>query len=344
MKRRSFKLPCPNRLRHFSARDSGYALLMVLAMMVIMIASSTAVVMALRTSGRRQREEEMVWRGNQYVRAIRLYYHKTGHYPQRVDDLIKGVPGVHFIRQFYKEPMNKGDGSWRFIYVNAAGQIIGSVRYASLQQMVLLDQMDLNGGKLPESVPGLPGVPVSSMGSSGSSMQSGSNSAFGTGSSPTPSPFGQNPDSNQFGQSPQGPSQVGQNSTQGQSGGSDQSGAFGASGTNPLLLQKPTGPVDGPVLGAFITGVGGSADDGEMTSLKIYRHGKKYKDWEFIWNPIADQALAAQQQAGAMGGQQPGQIGTPIGATGLGSATPGGPGGASPTQPGLPQQNQQPQQ
>jgi len=36
--------------------------------------------------------------------------------------------------------MNKTDGTWRFIYVNAAGQIIGSIRYATLQQMVLIDQ------------------------------------------------------------------------------------------------------------------------------------------------------------------------------------------------------------
>jgi hypothetical protein len=341
MKREALEFPFPSRKQQPSSKDSGYALLAVLGMMLIMIASSTAVVMAMRTNARRQREEEMIWRGNQYARAIRLYYHKTGRYPQRVDDLVKGVPGVHFLRQFYKEPMNKSDGSWRFIYINAAGQIIGSVRYASLQQMWLLDQMDLNGGQLPALPAGFPGVPASSLGGSGINSQPGSNSAPGTGSSPS-SVFGQNSPPDQTGQSPQAPSQPGQPGMQGQSGGSDQNGAFGAAGTNPLLLQKPTGPVDGPVLGGFITGVGGN-DDGDMASLRVYRHGKKYKEWEFIWNPIADQALALQQQAGAMGGQQPGQIGTPIGAGGLGG-TPGGLGGTSPMQPGPPQQNQNPLQ
>ena len=42
--------------------------------------------------------------------------------------------------------MKKDDGAWRFIYVNAAGQIIGSVKYATLQQMAI---MDMNGGKIP---------------------------------------------------------------------------------------------------------------------------------------------------------------------------------------------------
>ena len=56
------------------------------------------------------------------------------------------APDLHFLRQAYKNPTNPGDGSWRFIYVNAAGQIIGSTKYANLQQMAL---MDANGGQLP---------------------------------------------------------------------------------------------------------------------------------------------------------------------------------------------------
>ena len=117
------------------------------------------------TTGRRQREEEMIWRGQQYVRAIRLYYRKTGHYPSTLDDLKKGMPELHFLRYAaYKDPMKTDDErAWRFIYVNAAGQIIGSVRYATLQQMAILD---MNGGKIPGVKQGdqsdQPGIPVSS--------------------------------------------------------------------------------------------------------------------------------------------------------------------------------------
>jgi hypothetical protein len=352
MKLRAFKFQFPNPMRHPSATDSGYALLMVLGLMLVMIASSTAVVVAMRTNGRREHEQEMIWRGKQYARAVRLYYHKTGHYPQQLDDLMKGVPSVHFLRQFYKEPMNKGDGTWRLIYINAAGQIIGSVRYASLQQMALMDLIDENGGKLPGVTPGLPGVPASSLGGNGANPQPGLNSTPGSGTSPSspdssqsPSPdqFGQSPPPGQSGQNPQSPLQFGQSGTLGQSGGLGQGGTSDIT-TNPLLLQKPTGPVDGPVLGGFITGVGGNTD-GDMASIKVYKHGKKYKEWEFIWNPIEEQAVAAQQQAGAIGGQLPGQIGTSIGPGGLGGGTIGGPGGMNPAQPGSPQQNQnQPQQ
>jgi hypothetical protein len=77
---------------------------------------------------------------------------------------------------------------------------------------------------------------------------------------------------------------------------------------------KPTGPVDGPVLGAFLTGVASKQD---APSLKVYHGGKKYINWEFIWNPLEDQAAAMQQQAGNAG------------STGIGQNVPSAFGGAS---------------
>ncbi len=118
--------------------------------MLIVLALSLVVLQNFVTEGKRTQEEETIWRGEQYQRAIRLYYHKMGRYPQTMDDLQKGGLQLHFLRQAYKNPMNKTDGTWRFIYVNAAGQITGSVRYATLQQMVLIDQY---AGLIPGGVP-----------------------------------------------------------------------------------------------------------------------------------------------------------------------------------------------
>ncbi len=59
-----------------------------------------------------------------------------------------------------------------------------------------------------------------------------------------------------------------------------------------LAALKPTGPVDGPQLGAFLTGVASSVD---KPSIRFYNGGKKYNQWEFIWNPVEDQANAVQQ-------------------------------------------------
>jgi hypothetical protein len=301
--------------RALRSRESGYAYLLALFMVIALIISSQVLMENLATQGRRTREQETIWRGRQCERAIRLYYHKTGHYPQTFDDLQSGLPELHFLRaEAEKDPMNKTDGAWRFIYVNAAGQIIGSVKYATLQQMAI---MDLNHGKIPPVTSGA--IPASSLASGG--RQSAQNS--------------------------------------------QQSGSFGGPGemVNPLAALKPTGPVDGPVPGAFLTGVAGKTD---AESLIVYKGGKKYLDWEFIWNPIEDQARAMQQQAGGTSnGLLPGLTnlpGLPSGLIGPGTsstgnsgssatpptatpsptptppASPSSPGGAPPS-PDAPQQN-----
>jgi len=353
--------PCKNAHR---SDERGYAMLMALSLTMMVLIASTAMIANLRIEGKRQREDEAIWRGNQYARAIRLYFHKTGHYPQTLEDLKKGMPQLHFLRQSYKDPLNTADGSWRFIYVNAAGQIIGSTKYTSLQQMALYDSGGLQNG-LPGQIPGLVGTPVSSLTNSsgfgdvnGTASSSSSNSAQNPSLAPTdpnappqppsqspgqsPDQSGQNPPGSQSPTAPPGqPSPLGQPGASGQPGtapGQSPFGSLNGQPGNPADLQKPTGPVDGPVLGAFLTGVASKVD---APSQKVYHHGKKYIQWEFVWNPL-EEAAANMQQSLNPQGQQPG-IGQPIGPGGIGSPTSNPFGQPSTPQP-QPQQPQQPQQ
>jgi hypothetical protein len=428
-------------------RQSGYAFLMALFMLLIFSAATVTILTNLATEGRRIREQETIWRGEQYMRAIRLYYHKTGHYPQTIDDLTKGVPGVHFLRQAYKDPMNKKDGTWRFIYVNGSGQITGSVRYATLQQMVLLDQYAglVPGGAPMGQTPGI-GVSAASLSSMGgaSGLQPSQNplstlipggassGALGTqnpqsgavnlqnlpmdpavlaqllqqnGQNIDPSQIaqflqqnGQNIDPSQVAQFLQqngqniDPSQISQylqNLQNGQNGqnppdtqnppdaqnllnsqnpqihqyqppdpnapvlnptptdnnqdalfpntSASSSQGFGTPGVqiNPLLLMKPTGPVDGPVVGGFLTGVASTVD---AKSVKVYRGGKKYSRWEFIWNPLED---AISTGSGAQAGGVPGQPGA---GGNIPGSSPNSFGGNNPNNPNPMQPQPQPQQ
>src|SRR6266852_4181215 len=109
--------------------QSGYALLMVVFMAALMIITAAAIQINFLTQGRREKEDELIWRGQQYARGVRLFYRKHGRFPTSLDDLIKpGIGGVRYMRKAYKEPMNTVDGSWRLLYVGPAGQIIGSVK------------------------------------------------------------------------------------------------------------------------------------------------------------------------------------------------------------------------
>jgi type II secretory pathway pseudopilin PulG len=116
-------------------KQAGFTLLMVMFTVATMLILAAAATQSILTQGRREKEEETIWRGKQYARAIGLYSRKFGKYPTKVEDLTTQTNGVRFLRQAYKDPMNKDDGSWRFIYVNpATGQLIGSLRQTSLLQ------------------------------------------------------------------------------------------------------------------------------------------------------------------------------------------------------------------
>jgi len=342
----------------FRSADSGYAFIMALFLVLMVIIASSEAALRLSTEGRRAREDEAIWRGQQFERAIRLFYRKTGHFPQNIEDLEKGQPELHFLRvEAYKDPLNSADGAWRFIYVNGSGAIVGSTRYASLQQMAI---MDMNGGKIP-------GAPGQSGDSSSSDSTSASNSSSASAGASSPGADSQNPNGpgaasnaspSESGSPPNGANSSGPNSSTPNSPPSSSSPDAGQSSSpnnpfnpgatppanpsaNPLAAalsvgvvntaalaaMKPTGPVTGPVIGGFLIGVGSTVD---RRSQKVYNTAKKYSDWEFIWNPVEDQARAAQN--GGQGG--PGVLGQP-------ASTPLS--GSSPLPSALQQQQQQSQ-
>ena len=141
--------------------EAGYALLMAIFLVATMILIVSAAAPSILTQGRREKEAEMVWRGEQYERAIGMYYRKFGKYPNKIEDLTNQTNGVRFLRQAYADPMNKEDGSWRFIYVTVpGGQLIGSLKQTSLLQNSLGISNVLGGanpfgaGLQPLSAPG----------------------------------------------------------------------------------------------------------------------------------------------------------------------------------------------
>jgi len=108
--------------------ESGYAIVIVmffLALLVIMAAKAAPTVLS---EIQREKEADMVWKGQQYTRGVSLYYRKIKKFPNSIEDLTTNKTGIRFMRQAYKDPMNKADGSWRLIYVGPNGQLIGSLK------------------------------------------------------------------------------------------------------------------------------------------------------------------------------------------------------------------------
>src|SRR5882762_343842 len=177
--------------------QEGYALTLVIFMLALIVIASVAAAPDVLTNGRREKEEEMIWRGNQYVRGIRLYvrYYQmhggTTRFPTSMEDLTKNKVGIRFMRQAYKDPVNPVDGSWRMIYVGPNGQLIGSLKSRPLGADGQSSSSSGSGGGF-----------GSLFGSGQSQSQSGSNSSFGSSS------FG----SSSFGNSSSGTSSFGSSS------------------------------------------------------------------------------------------------------------------------------------
>ncbi len=292
---------------------------MVMFMAAAMIIAAVTINLTWLTQGKRQKEAEMIWRGDQYKRGVRLYYHKLGKFPQTMDDLTKGNGSIHFMRKAYKDPTTP-DGAWRMIYVTPAGQLVNSVRYTSLQQMAATEQMA--GAGPPQDPSRQPGTPAESA--------FGQSPTNGPGASPMGGrivPGGQQPvadpdETANPGQQPSGPGgQQGRPFTTAPLGG----GTF----NQPQFSLSGGSSGGGQVFGGSIIGVGGSLD---KKSIMVYKGGKTYHRWEFIWNPLSD--VIAQANQGAQGPQ--GAQGLP-GSQGLQSPQSPFGGGIVPLPTGTPQ-------
>src|SRR6266851_830094 len=99
--------------------EQGFLLLgLVVAIFLILLVLGVAAPKVARDL-RREREVEAVHRGNQYVRAIRVFYLKNGnHYPGSMEQLEK-TNNVRYLRQRYVDPMT-GKADWRLIKVGTA--------------------------------------------------------------------------------------------------------------------------------------------------------------------------------------------------------------------------------
>jgi type II secretory pathway pseudopilin PulG len=301
-----------------SKPESGYALLFVLFIVATLILFAASATPSIITQGRREREQEALWRGNQYDRAIRLYYRKNGRYPQTLEDLSKADQvGNHYLRKAYRDPLNTADGAWRVIYVTPAGQLVGSIRYHSLQEMAA------------SLMPGF--QPPTPAGAAGAGQQS----AFQPSQAPGAQP-GQNPAAT----AAQGANQANPTANQpnlapNQANQAPNQSGFSAS--QPTAL-APLEAVDGPVMGAFAIGV---ASKVKQPSLIVYQGGKTYFDWEFIYNPLMNAAGAAQlptPNAGAAGAAGAGAAPGAASPNGTAQPAPGATGG-TPAFPPRPVQN-----
>jgi type II secretory pathway pseudopilin PulG len=96
----------------------------MLAATVVLVAL-TAALPSIYQEGQREREEELIFRGIQYARAIAGFHQKFQRYPTSIEELTKQTNGWRFLRKEFADPMTP-NGKWRFIHVNGQGVLLDS--------------------------------------------------------------------------------------------------------------------------------------------------------------------------------------------------------------------------
>ena len=95
-------------------KDSGYMLLFLMIAVAVLTIMMLGVARNYRRGIIRDREVEMMHRGDQYSRAIKRYYKKNGTYPISIEQLEK-ANNIRYLRKRYKDPMSP-DGAWKLVH------------------------------------------------------------------------------------------------------------------------------------------------------------------------------------------------------------------------------------
>jgi len=134
-------------------RESGFAILLVFAM-----AATVALMLYLELprvafEAQREREQTLIERGEQYKRAIQLYFRKLKTYPPSIDAL-ENTNNVRFLRRRYVDPLT-GKDDWRLIHIGPGG-----VFTDSLTNKQKGDKKEENHNNFITEAPGLGSAPT----------------------------------------------------------------------------------------------------------------------------------------------------------------------------------------
>jgi type II secretory pathway pseudopilin PulG len=263
--------------------EQGFTLLgLIVAIFLILLVLGVAAPRVAHEL-RREREVETIHRGNEYVRAIQIYYRKVGHYPGSIEELEK-TNNVRYLRQRYVDPMT-GKADWRLIHVGEAKTTVKGFFGQPLAGIASSGLGSAAGMASPGGM-GTPfGSPSSGTGSAFGSPSSGSGSAFGTPSNG-----------------------AGSGSTLGSPSAGSSTGVGAATTDSTGIASQSATDFKGS--GGPFVGVGLAKDGNSITTLN---EQTTYATWEFIYDPRIEQLKA---KASLFGGGPASASGT-----GLGSAS-----------------------
>jgi type II secretory pathway pseudopilin PulG len=121
------RLPVRRRRASLRADERGYLMVALLVAMSIMAIFMGAALPAWRTLAQREKEAELIFRGEQYARAIGLFQRRYANAtPPNLDVLVN----ERFLRKKYKDPITNGD----FQLISPGAALPGAPQQPGTQQ------------------------------------------------------------------------------------------------------------------------------------------------------------------------------------------------------------------
>lgn len=103
------------------AHHRGFTLAGLIVVLAVMAIALTVAIQSVTFQKRRENEEELIFRGQQFVEAIRLFRARNGRFPLSLDELYTAKPRV--IRKQWRDPMT-GKADWRPLLFGQDGQTV----------------------------------------------------------------------------------------------------------------------------------------------------------------------------------------------------------------------------
>ena len=116
--------PVPCNLSPVTSKEAGYTLAVVMVFTSVLLVTLSGALINWQKAIQREREEELIYRGKQFMRAVELWQRKfPGTYPTTIDALLS-TNNTRFLRKKWKDPITNSD-EWRLLKVNPDGSISG---------------------------------------------------------------------------------------------------------------------------------------------------------------------------------------------------------------------------
>jgi type II secretory pathway pseudopilin PulG len=270
-----------------SQNESGYVLLSIMLLMTLMLIALTIEAPRVAQQIKREKEEELIHRGNEYKAAVKKFFRKFGRYPLSIDEL-QSTNNMRFLRKRYTDPFT-GKDDWRLLHVGEV-QVNPVTGGTTANGQPIGQQIGQQIGQPIGTGINQPGPSGMSFGQSSTITSNQPATGIGAAGATTSSVAGQG---------------TGQETTT--------SGTPGTSG-----FSSPFGNSNGQFGGGPIIGVSSVS---KLKSIKEINGKDHYNDWQFVYDPrleIQNQPLNSPGINGAnpIGGTTPGLNPTNLNPTG----------------------------